>query len=138
MSVVLGGTPSSKLFMNVREKQSLCYYCAARHDTPKNVMFVQSGVETKDLDRTEEAILKELNDMKKGNITDDEILFAKLAMCNSYNAVADSAASMETWYLSGMLPGQAPHAGGICGVYHEHHEGRDCQRRRACHARYGL
>ena len=39
--------------------------------------------------------------MKKGNITDDEILFAKLAMCNSYNAVADSAASMETWYLSG-------------------------------------
>lgn len=74
--------------MNVREKQSLCYYCAARHDTPKNVMFVQSGVETKDLDRTEEAILKELNDMKKGNITDDEILFAKLAMCNSYNAVA--------------------------------------------------
>ena len=83
MSVVLGGTPSSKLFMNVREKQSLCYYCAARHDTPKNVMLVQSGVETKDLDRTEEAILKELNDMKKGNITDDEILFAKLAMCNS-------------------------------------------------------
>ena len=106
MSVVLGGTPSSKLFMNVREKQSLCYYCAARHDTPKNVMFVQSGVETKDLDRTEEAILKELNDMKKGNITDDEILFAKLAMCNSYNAVADSAASMETWYLSGMLQGK--------------------------------
>lgn len=106
MSVVLGGTPSSKLFMNVREKQSLCYYCAARHDTPKNVMLVQSGVETKDLDRTEEAILKELNDMKKGNITDDGILFAKLAMCNSYNAVADSAASMETWYLSGMLQGK--------------------------------
>ena len=77
---ILGGSPFSKLFMNVREKQSLCYYCAARHDTPKNVMFVQSGVETKDLDRTEEAILKELNDMKKGNITDDEILFAKLAM----------------------------------------------------------
>ena len=69
-------------------------------------MFVQSGVETKDLDRTEEAILKELDDMKKGNITDDEILFAKLAMCNSYNAVADSAASMETWYLSGMLQGK--------------------------------
>ena len=40
MSVVLGGTPSSKLFMNVREKQSLCYYCAARHDTPKNVQKV--------------------------------------------------------------------------------------------------
>ena len=103
---LLGGTPTSRLFQNVREKQSLCYYCAARHDTPKNVMLVQSGVETKDLDRTEEAILKELNDMKKGNITDDEILFAKLAMCNSYNAVADSAASMETWYLSGMLQGK--------------------------------
>ena len=55
---LLGGTPTSRLFQNVREKQSLCYYCAARHDTPKNVMFVQSGVETKDLDRTEEDVYK--------------------------------------------------------------------------------
>ena len=105
MAVIFGGTPSSKLFLNVREKQSLCYYCSARHDTPKNVIFVESGVETKNLERAEEAVLAELAAMQRGDISDEEILHAKLAMCNSYNAVGDSAASMETWYLGGMLQG---------------------------------
>ena len=103
MAVIFGGTPSSKLFLNVREKQSLCYYCSAAHDTPKNVIFVQSGVETANLERAEEAVLKELSAMQRGEISDEEILHAKLAMVNSYNAVGDSAASIETWYLSGML-----------------------------------
>ena len=103
MAVIFGGTPSSKLFLNVREKQSLCYYCSARHDTPKNVIFVESGVETANLDRAQEAVLAELSAMQRGEISDEEILHAKLAMCNSYNAVGDSAASIETWYLSGML-----------------------------------
>lgn len=103
MAAIFGGTASSKLFLNVREKQSLCYYCSARHDTPKNVIFVESGVETANLERAEEAVLAELSAMQRGEISDEEILHAKLAMCNSYNAVADSAASIETWYLSGML-----------------------------------
>ena len=103
MAVIFGGTPSSKLFLNVREKQSLCYYCSARHDTPKNVIFVESGVETANLDRAQEAVLAELSAMQRGEISEEEILHAKLAMVNSYNAVGDSAASIETWYLSGML-----------------------------------
>lgn len=103
MAVIFGGTPSSKLFLNVREKQGLCYYCSAQHDTPKNVIFVQSGVGAANLERAEEAILKELAAMQAGDITEEEILHAKLAMCNSYNSVADSAASIENWYLSGML-----------------------------------
>lgn len=102
-AAIFGGTPSSKLFLNVREKQSLCYYCSARHDTPKNVIFVESGVETKNLDRAEEAILTELRAMQAGEISEEEILHAKLALCNSYNSVADSAASIEIWYLSCML-----------------------------------
>ncbi len=103
MAAIFGGTPSSKLFLNVREKQSLCYYCSARHDTPKNVIFVESGVETSNLDRAEEAILTELRAIQDGNISEEEILHAKLALCNGYNAVADSAASIESWYLSCML-----------------------------------
>lgn len=103
MAVIFGGTPSSKLFLNVREKQSLCYYCSAQHDTPKNVIFVQSGVEAANLERAEEAILAELSAMQAGDITEEEILHAKLAMCNSYRAVGDSASSIENWVLSGML-----------------------------------
>ena len=102
-AAIFGGTPSSKLFLSVREKQSLCYYCSAQYDTPKNVIFVQSGVETANLERAEEAILTELCAMQAGEISDEEILHAKLALCNSYHSVADSAASMESWYLSCML-----------------------------------
>lgn len=102
-AAIFGGTPSSKLFLSVREKQSLCYYCSAQYDTPKNVIFVQSGVETANLERAEEAILTELRAMQAGEISDEEILHAKLALCNSYHSVADSAASMESWYLSCML-----------------------------------
>lgn len=106
MAAIFGGTPSSKLFLNVREKQSLCYYCSARHDTPKNVIFVESGVETANLERAEEAILAELAAMQAGDISEEEILHAKLAMCNSYNSVEDSAASIEQWYLACMLQGE--------------------------------
>ena len=64
---------------------------------------MQSGVETANLERAEEAILTELRAMQAGEISDEEILHAKLALCNSYHSVADSAASMESWYLSCML-----------------------------------
>lgn len=67
------------------------------------MIFVESGVETKNLDRAEEAILTELRAMQAGEISEEEILHAKLALCNSYNSVADSAASIESWYLSCML-----------------------------------
>lgn len=105
LAIVFGGTPSSKLFLNVREKQSLCYYCSAQNEQQKNVIFVQSGVETKNLERAEEAILHELREIQNGNISDEELLHARLAMKTSCTAVADSAAAMEGWYLGGILSG---------------------------------
>ncbi len=105
LAIVFGGTPSSKLFLNVREKQSLCYYCSAQNEMQKNVIFVQSGVETANLDRAEEAILHELKAIQNGELTDDELLHAQLAMKTSCTAVADSAAAMESWYLGGILSG---------------------------------
>ena len=46
MAAIFGGTPHSKLFLNVREKLSLCYYCAARCNINKGFLLVESGVET--------------------------------------------------------------------------------------------
>ncbi|MFI3207453.1 MAG: insulinase family protein, partial [Clostridia bacterium] len=54
LSMVLGGSPSSKFFLNVREKLSLCYYCAAGPDTQKNAFFVDSGVETVNIEKAKE------------------------------------------------------------------------------------
>jgi len=100
MTALFGGTPNSKLFLNVREKLSLCYYCSAQYISMKGIMLVQSGVETKNIERAKKEILIQLDEIKKGNFDDDEMSAAKLNMCNSYRSVCDSLGGLEAWYLS--------------------------------------
>lgn len=100
MCAILGGTASSKLFNNVREKQSLCYYCASRYDCSKGILMVDSGVEGENLEKTEKAILKEIDDMKNGVISDFEIEATKLAVINSFRTSNDAVQGIETWYSS--------------------------------------
>lgn len=105
MSAVLGGTPSSKLFLNVREKLSLCYFCSSRMDVNNRTMYIVSGVEEENIQLAKEAILQQLEDMKAGKITEEEIQSAKLAMINSYQGVNDSLGSVEFWYLTQIFSG---------------------------------
>lgn len=100
---VLGGTPSSKLFMNVREKLSLCYYCAARYDRQKGIMFIDCGIEKANIEKTKEEILNQLNILKNGDITDFEIDSAKMSMANSFKTMADTLSGSEGWYITQML-----------------------------------
>lgn len=100
MSAVLGGTANSKLFCNVREKQSLCYYCASRHDKYKGILIIDSGVEGANVEKAEQGILKELEDMKNGVISDFELESAKLALINSYYSSNDTVSGIEAWYSS--------------------------------------
>ncbi len=100
LSAVLGGTPSSKLFMNIREKQSLCYYCSSRYNRSKGYIVVESGVEGSNLQKAEEGILGEIEQIKQGNISDFEIESAKLALVNSYRSAGDTVSSIEAWYLA--------------------------------------
>lgn len=106
MTAVLGGTPSSKLFTNVREKMSLCYYCASRYDPNKGIILVDSGVENENTEKTEKAILEQLKAMQAGDITDEEISAAKLAMRNSYMTYLDSLSMIENFYLSQTFNGR--------------------------------
>lgn len=99
MSAVLGEPTSSKLFQNVREKQSLCYYCDSAFSWVNNAMFIESGVETENLERAEEAILAQVSAMQKGEVTGDELRFAKLYMRNSLRSVRDTLHRVEGWYL---------------------------------------
>lgn len=111
MVAILGGTPSSKLFVNVREKLSLCYYCATRYDRFKGIMIIDSGVETKNIDEAKKQILNQLDDIKSGIITDEEIKNASLSIVNSLNSVFDSDSSIEAWYMGQRLSGtnETPH-----------------------------
>ena len=100
---ILGGTPSSKFFLNIREKLSLCYYCASRYDKLKGIVIVDSGVEKENIERTVKEINHQLDEMKQGNITDFEISSAKLAIINGYKSIQDSVSGMESWYIGQML-----------------------------------
>lgn len=99
MNAIFGQTPFSKLFMNVREKLSLCYYCAAGYDERKGVLVVDSGVEHKNIQKARDEILNQLSEVANGNFTDSEMSNSALSVINNYRAVNDSAFALASWYL---------------------------------------
>lgn len=95
---MFGGGPYSKLFTNVREKQSLCYYCAARFDSRKSSFIVDSGVLQENKEKAYNGILEQLDEMKKGNFTDDDLKASKMALCDAVATVSDLSANLDNWY----------------------------------------
>jgi len=106
-SALYGGTPFSKLFMNVRERLSLCYYCASRFDSTTRLLMVDSGVEAANKQQAQDEIMAQLKVLANGEFTDDELANTKLLLGNSITATTDSAASMEGWYMAQILRGQS-------------------------------
>ncbi len=102
---VFGGGVTSKLFMNVREKMSLCYYCASAPDATKGLLTVASGIEVDKRDIAEKAIFDQLEATRAGELTDEEITSARMGLVNTYRELADSARGLETWYLGRALAG---------------------------------
>ncbi|MBR2715383.1 MAG: insulinase family protein [Ruminococcus sp.] len=105
MCSVLGGTAHSKLFCNVREKLSLCYYCSSSYIRSKGIMLVESGVERENIEKTKEAILGEIKAMQNGEITDEEIEATKMSMANAFYSSCDTVGGINSYYLSQMLDG---------------------------------
>ncbi|MBR5322363.1 MAG: insulinase family protein [Clostridia bacterium] len=100
-----GNSPVSKLFMNVREKLSLCYYCRAIPDGVKGIMVVASGIEVSNKETAQNEILAQLENVKQGKITDEELILAKKSLKNAYNELNDSPPALEGWYLTRCLSG---------------------------------
>ncbi len=98
MNALFGGTAQSKLFVNVREKLSLCYYCSSKYNSQKGIIFIESGVEKKNIEKAKDEILKQLEDIKLGNFSDEELEQTKLYLCQSTEKVKDSLSSLNAWY----------------------------------------
>lgn len=111
---IFGGSPSSKLFMNVREKLSLCYYCAAISEAHKGLMFVASGIEVENKDKAQSEILAQLEDIKQGKITDAEFDSAVKSLVNSYCELADDPQTLSMWYYSRMMAGLSDSPEEVC------------------------
>ncbi len=99
---VFGGGPYSKLFANVREKMSLCYYCSARYNRLKSCIMVQCGCEEENMDKALNEILAQLDEIKKGNF-DEEFTSSKMALCDAFASVTDSPEVIESWYETQLL-----------------------------------
>ena len=100
MTAIFGGGTYSKLFMNVREKMSLCYYCAARLVSSKGIILVESGIETENAETALNAIRAELDAVRKGDFTDEVIEQAKLSICDALQGVGDSNSAILGWFDS--------------------------------------
>ncbi len=96
---IFGGSPNSKLFMNVREKMSLCYYCSSSIDGVKGIMLVNAGIEGKNYEIAKTAIAEQLDNVQNGKFSDDEFSNAVSSLINGYKSVSDSVSSLEAWYL---------------------------------------
>lgn len=105
-SALYGGTPFSKLFLNVRERLSLCYYCASRFDSSTHLLLVDSGVEAANKKQAQEEVMAQLAAISSGDFTDEELAQTKMLMRNSLMTTTDSPSATEGWYLAHILRGR--------------------------------
>ena len=104
-NAVYGSGATSKLFMNVREKLSLCYYAGSLIDTHKGLMFVSSGSEFEKYEEAKNEILKQLDEVRNGNVTDDELNSAKAGIASDLRSMLDVQGDMEGFYLANTIDG---------------------------------
>lgn len=100
-----GGSPTSKLFENVREKMSLCYYCSSAPEMHKGILTVASGIEVKNREKAEAEILAQLKNVRDGIVSEEELSSAKKSLINHYREFYDEAQSLSVFYLSRFLGG---------------------------------
>ncbi len=99
LNLLLGGTTGSLLFVNVREKRSLCYYCASRYVRSKHALTVDCGVRTEKLEETKAAIMEQIETLRSGDFTDDMMHECTMYFEHTLAAASDSQSGMAGWVL---------------------------------------
>ena len=97
---ILGGDTHSKLFQNVREKASLAYYTQSVLEKYKGLMVIMSGIEAENRKKAEKIILKQVEEMKKGNISEGEIKATKKALETGMKSIQDSQGAIVDYFMS--------------------------------------
>lgn len=104
-NVILGESATSKLFQNVREKASLAYTARSNYVRQKNNIFIRCGIEIENYDKAVKIIKEQLEAMKNGDFTEEDIDNAKKYMVSGIKTVADEQDSELTYYLGQELSG---------------------------------
>lgn len=98
LNEIFGGAASSKLFLNIREKMSLCYHCSSSYHCYTGIMTVSAGIESKNKSVVQDAILQQLEEIQKGNVSSAELLAAKASLENSYRQIHDNPFELQSFY----------------------------------------
>ena len=106
-NTILGAGMTSKLFVNVREKMSLCYDISSGYYGSKGIVTVSGGIDCSKETVVREEILRQLNTICRGEVTDHELLSAKQALCSSLRGTHDSPGAIESYYATAALSGLA-------------------------------
>lgn len=102
---ILGGGMHSKLFQNVREKESLAYYTFSRLEKFKGLMIISGGIESQNKDKAQRIILEQMEEMKKGNITDYEYDATLKTIETGIKSLRDGQMQIVDFYLSQTIAG---------------------------------
>ena len=99
LNALYGGTTTSKLFLNVREKRSLCYYASSQLEKLKGLMLVSSGVEFDKKQEAQDEILAQLENCRQGRFDAQELEAARRSVVSSLGALTDSQSRLEDYWL---------------------------------------
>ncbi|MBQ9686826.1 MAG: insulinase family protein [Oscillospiraceae bacterium] len=105
-NAVYGSGATSKLFLNVREKLSLCYYASSAIVRRKGLMLVSSGIEFENYEAAKREILAQLDKVRAGEISDEELAWAKRGVASDLRGMMDSQGDLEGYWLSQALDGE--------------------------------
>jgi len=98
--MILGGSSESKLFRNVREKNSLCYYISSNSNKIDNLLFITSGISKSSFDKVVSLIKKQLKEIQKGNITEEEIEKSKIKYISLVDEMYDYPSQIVSYYYA--------------------------------------
>jgi predicted Zn-dependent peptidase len=103
LNAIFGGGMTSKLFMTVREKMSLCYYIGSSYYGSKGLVTVSAGVDADKVQTARKEIFAQLDACREGAITNEEMAAAKEAVLSALRTVHDSPGAIEGYYATAAL-----------------------------------
>lgn len=105
-NAILGGTPTSKMFQNVREKAHLAYVAGSNYVRQKNNVFIRCGIEIENYQKALDLIKVQIEDMKKGDFTEEDIKNAKTSIISTIEAIPEEQDSEITYNFGQEISGQ--------------------------------
>ena len=105
LNTLFGAGMTSKLFMQVREKMSLCYAIGSGYYGSKGIVTVSAGIDSAKEPLVRAEIMNQLDACRRGEITEEELVSAKESILSSLRGVHDSPGSIESYYSTHLISG---------------------------------